>query len=132
MIGDSYVGIFRTLGLRGLKRDPDWVEWHKYTDPAAKFNSEVGRLEEIRFVETNHANALGKVGTSSVLGEGVVFGEDAVALAEASTPELRVEINVGQDFGRSHAVAWYGILEFGIIWDTGNAGQARIVHVGST
>jgi N4-gp56 family major capsid protein len=132
MIGDSYVGIFRTLGLRGLKRDPDWVEWHKYTDPASKFNSEVGRLEEIRFIETNHAKALQKVGTSSVLGEGVVFGEDAVALAEASTPELRVEINVGQDFGRSHAVAWYGILEFGIIWDTGNAGQARIVHVGST
>jgi N4-gp56 family major capsid protein len=132
MIGDSYIGIFRTLGLRGLKRDPDWVEWHKYTDPASKFNSEVGRMEEIRFIETNHANALGKVGTGSVLGEGVVFGEDSVAMAEAQTPELRVEINVGQDFGRSHAVAWYGVLEFGIIWDTGNAGQARIVHVGST
>lgn len=129
MIGDSYVGIFRTKGIRGLKRDPDWEEWHKYTDPSAKFNSEVGRLESIRFIETNHANALRLVGTGSALGEGVVFGDDAVAMAEAMTPELRAAIP--QDFGRARSVAWYGILAFDVIWDTGNAGQARIVHVGS-
>jgi N4-gp56 family major capsid protein len=128
--GDDYIGIFRTLGIRGLKRDPDWEEWHKYTDPSVKFNSEVGRIESIRFVETNHANALGKIGTSSVLGEGVVFGKDYCAMAEAMTPELRAAIP--GDFGRSKAVAWYGILAFDIIWDTGNAGQAKGVHVTST
>jgi N4-gp56 family major capsid protein len=127
--GDDYIGVFRTLGIRGLKRDPDWEEWHKYTDPAAKFNSEVGRMENIRFVETNHANAFGKVGTSAVLGEGVVFGADAVALAEVQTPELRAALP--QDFGRENAVAWYGILKMDVIWDTGNAGEAKIVHVGS-
>lgn len=128
--GDDYIAIFRTLGLRGIKRDPDWEEWHKYTDPSVKYNSEVGRVENIRFIESNHSNALGKVGASSVLGEGVVFGADAVALAEVSTPELRAAIP--QDFGRQRAVAWYGILAFDTIWDTGNAGQAKIVHVGST
>jgi N4-gp56 family major capsid protein len=127
--GDDYIGIFRTLGLRGIKRDPAWEEWHKYTDPAAKFNSEVGRVEQIRFIETNHANAMSKTGTNSVLGEGVVFGADGVAMAEAQTPELRAAIP--QDFGRSKAVAWYGILEFGIIWDTANAGEARVMHVTS-
>jgi N4-gp56 family major capsid protein len=130
--GDKYVGIFRTLGLRGIKRDPDWEEWHKYTDPQAKFNNEIGMIENVRFIETNHSNALAKQGTSSVLGEGVIFGSDGIALAEVQTPELRAQTNVGQDFGRAHAVAWYGILEFGIIWDTGNAGEARIVHVTST
>lgn len=128
--GDDYIGIFRRLALRGIRRDPDWEEWHKYTDPASKFNGETGRIERVRFIETNHGNALGKVGTSSVLGEGVVFGADNVALAEVLTPELRAAIP--QDFGRAQAVAWYGILQAGIIWDTGNAGQARIVHVGST
>jgi N4-gp56 family major capsid protein len=128
--GDDYVAIFRTLGLRGIKRDPAWEEWHKYTDPQAKFNNEIGRIENIRHIETNHANALGKVGTNSVLGEGVVFGSDAIAMAEVLTPELRAESK--GDFGRARAVAWYGILEFGIIWDTANAGQARIVHVGSS
>ncbi len=138
-IDGSYIGIFRTLSIRGIKRDPDWEEWHKYTDPASKYNSEVGRMENIRLIETNHGGtgsvastggALGKVGTNSVLGEGVIFGADAVALVEAMTPELRAA--VPQDFGRSKAVAWYGILEFDIVWDTANAGEARIMHVGST
>ena len=128
--GEDYVGIFRTLGLRGLKRDPAWEIWHQYTDPQAKYNNEIGKLEQVRFVESNHINALGTLGASSVLGEGVVFGEDAVGMAEALTPELRAAIPA--DFGRSRAVAWYGIIAFDIIWDTANAGQARIVHVSST
>lgn len=127
--GGDYLGIFRTLGLRGLKRDTKWEEWHKYTDPQAKFNGEVGRIEGVRFIETNHANALRKVGTGSVLGEGVVFGDEGVAMAEALTPELRAAIP--GDFGRSRAVAWYGILEFALIWDTANAGEAKVIHVGS-
>jgi|2_EtaG_2_1085320.scaffolds.fasta_scaffold31561_2 N4-gp56 family major capsid protein len=130
--GDDYLAIFRTLGLRGIKRDPAWEEWHKYTDPQAKYNNEIGRVENVRHIETNHNLALGKVGTGSVLGEGVVFGQDNVAMAEVLSPELRGQTNVGHDFGRSNAVAWYGILEFGIIWDTANAGQARIVHVTSS
>ena len=128
--GDDYVAIFRTLGLRGIKRDPAWEEWHKYTDPQAKYNNEIGRVENIRHVETNHANALAKKGTGSVLGEGVVFGQDNIGLSDVLTPELRAEAK--GDFGRSRAVAWYGILNFGIIWDTANAGQARIVHVTSS
>jgi hypothetical protein len=126
------MAIFRTLGMRGIKRDPAWEEWHKYTDPQAKYNNEIGKIENIRHLETNHANALGKKGTNSVLGEGVVFGQDAVAMAEVLTPEIRAQVNVGHDFGRSNAAAWYGILEFGIIWDTANAGEARIVHVTSS
>lgn len=129
-VDDDYIAITRTLGIRGLKRDPTWEEWHKYTDPSAKFNGEVGRLESVRFIKTNHNNALGNVGTGQVLGETVVFGKDAVAMAEAQTPELRASIP--GDFGRDKAVAWYGILEFGVIWPTANPGEAKIIHVGST
>lgn len=130
MVGGDYVGIFRTLGLRGIKRDPAWEEWHKYTDPQAKFNDEIGRIENVRFIRTNHGNALGRVGNSNVLGEGVVFGQDSVAMAEVLTPELRA--GLPQDLGRSKVVGWYGILEFGLIWDTANAGEARVVHVTSS
>lgn len=128
--GDDYIGIFRTLGLRGIKRDPTWEEWHKYTDPTAKFTGEVGRIEQVRMIETNHNRALGKIGTGSVLGEGVVFGQDAVGLAEVQAPELRAAIP--RDFGRSLAVAWYAILAFDILWDTANAGENRVIHVAST
>lgn len=128
--GNDYVGIFRTLGIRGLKRDPAWDQWHVYTDPSAKFNSEVGRIEGVRFQESNHSNALAKKGTGSVLGEGVIFGKDAVAMAEVLTPEMRAAIPA--DFGRSKAVAWYGILNFGAIWTTANAGEVKMIHVTSS
>ncbi len=128
--GNDYVGIFRTKGIRGIKSDADYEEWQKYTDPTNKFNSEQGRWESIRLIETNHANALANVGTASVLGEGVVFGSDAVVMAEAMMPELRAATPT--DFGRSKAVAWYGILEFGSVWgDSANKGEANVVHVGS-
>lgn len=133
-VDGDYLGIFRTRGLRGIKRDTAWADWHKYTDPQAKYNGEVGRIEGVRFIETNHSQALGNIGSGTppaqVLGEGVVFGDDAVGMAEAMTPELRAAMP--QDFGRAKAVAWYGILAFANIWNTGNPGEAKIVHVSST
>lgn len=128
--GDDYIGLVSTKAKRGIINDPAWEQWHKYTDPSNKFNSEIGRLENIRFIEINNSNALsGSLGSGGVLGEAVIFGEDAVTMAVAEDPELRAEIP--KDFGRLRSVAWYGILEFGIIWDTANAGEAKIVHVTS-
>jgi len=129
--GDDYVALIATKAKRGLLSDPAWQDWKKYTDPSAKYNGEIGRIENIRFVEVNHSNALsGTKGTGSVLGECVFFGRDAAAMAVAVDPELRV--GMPQDFGRARSVAWYGVLEFGIIWDTATAGEARIVHVTSS
>lgn len=129
--GDDYIALVNTKAKRGLITDAAWTDWVKYTDPTHKYNGEIGRLENIRFIEVNHSNALsGSLGSGSVLGECVFFGGDAVAMAVAQDPELRAAIP--QDFGRQKAVAWYGILDFGIIWDTANAGEAKIVHVTST
>lgn len=127
---DNYICLISTKAKRGLVNDPAWEQWHKYTDPSAKFNSEIGRIENIRFVEVNNTNALsGSLGSGGVLGEAVFFGDDAVAMAVAQDPELMAE--PPKDFGRQKSVAWYGILEFGLVWDTANAGEARIVHVTS-
>ena len=129
--GDDYIALASTKACRGVKSDPAFEIWHKYTDPSAKYNGEIGRIEGIRFIEINNTSALsGSKGTGSVLGEAVIFGEDAVAMAVVQDPELRAMIP--GDFGRQKAVAWYGILEFGVIWDTANAGEARIVRVTSS
>lgn len=129
--GDDYVGLVSTKAKRGVMGDPNFEVWHKYTDPAAKYNSEIGRLENIRFVEINNTGALSAApgASQTVQGEGVIFGADAVAMAVAEDPELRARIPT--DYGRSRGVAWYGILQFGMIWDTANAGEARVVHVTS-
>ena len=131
---DDYVCVLRTQAKRGLMRDPDWKDWKKYTDPSAKYNGEIGRIENIRFVETNHSSALASgLGTGAVLGEAVFFGEDPVVMAVAEDPHLIAEENVGSDFGRAKSVAWYGIYGFGQIWyDSANAGEARVVYMTST
>lgn len=129
--GDDYICIMITQAKRGLMRDPAWVDWKKYTDPAAKFNGEVGRIENIRFVETNHTSALSNnLGTGDVMGEAVFFGEDPVVMGVVEDPHLRAKES--EDYGRSKGVAWYGIYGFGQIWkDSANAGEARVVYMTS-
>lgn len=128
----DYMCLASTKALRGLKSDPDWEVWHKYTDPKAKYNSEVGKFEGVRFIEVNNTASLsGSLGTGSVLGEAIFFGDDAVAMAVAQDPELRAE--QPKDFGRSKSVAWYGVLNFKQIWsDSATAGEAKVVHVTSS
>ena len=132
-VDDDYVCVLVTQAKRGLMRDPAWVDWKKYTDPAAKFNGEIGRIENIRFVETNHTSALADgLGTGDVMGEAVFFGEDPVVMAVAEDPHLIAEDNVGHQFGRFKSVAWYGQYAFGQIWtDSANAGEARVVYMTS-
>lgn len=128
--GDDYIGLVSTKAKRGLMSDSNWEKWHQYVDPANKFKSEIGRLEGIRFIEINNTAALSNsLGSGGALGEAVFFGDDAVAMAVAEDPELRAAIP--QDFGRAKSVAWYGILEFGVVWNTANPGEAKIVHVTS-
>ena len=129
---DEYIVLASTKACRGIKQDPNFEVWHKYTDPKAKYNSEIGKLEQCRFIEINNTGALsGSLGLGGVLGEAVFFGDDAVSMAVAQDPELRAAIP--QDFGRLQSVAWYGVLEFGQIWaDSANAGEARVLHVTST
>jgi len=131
--GDDYVCIMITQAKRGLMSDPAWVDWKKYTDPAAKYNGEAGRIENIRFIETNHTSALADgLGAGDVMGEAVFFGQDPVTMAVAEDPHLIAEENVGHQFGRFKAVCWYGIYGFGQIWtDSANAGEARVVYMTS-
>ena len=129
--GEDYMCLISTKGRRGIMRDPNWEKWHTYCDAEAKFKGEIGRLEGIRFVESNNTNALsGSLGASSVLGEAVFFGDDPVAMASVHDPELRAKES--EDYGRSKGVAWYGIYGFDQIWkDSANDGEARVIHVTS-
>jgi len=128
--GDDYIALVSTKAKRGLLSDPAWEDWHKYTDPQSKYNGEVGRIENIRFIETNNNAALSNsVGSGSAVGEALFFGADSVVMAVALDPELRA--GIPGDFGRQKAVAWYGIMDFGLVWDTANAGEAKVIYFGS-
>lgn len=137
MVDGSYIGIFRTLGLTGIQDDPDFQQWHIYVNPESMFNSEVGRAHQTRFIETNHGGTtVGSVGlasgigTSSVLGEGVVFGEDAVCMIESAAPALIP--GKPDDYGRINSIAWYTQCEFSLKTDSVSSGRPRVIHVTST
>ncbi|HYE94549.1 MAG TPA: N4-gp56 family major capsid protein [Terriglobales bacterium] len=126
--GDEFYCLASTKACRGVRNDPEWIEAQKYKgDGAYLAKGEIGKVENIHVVEVNHTNALANnKGTGGVLGEFVVFGDDAAAMAVVEDPELRVALP--GNFGLQHAIAWVGLLNFGIVWDTANDGEARIIH----
>ena len=129
----NYIGLGSTKLLRGIKSDPDFQAWRYWLRPGdVLFKSEVGTVEQIRWIEVTNTDVLsGTKGVGSVLGEGLVFGEDGVAIAEVETPELRAAIPGG--YGRWKGMAWYGVLGYGLIWNaTSSAGEARVVYITGT
>jgi len=86
----------------------------QYADPEYRANSEVGQYYGTRFV-LDTAFLSNAVGASSLYGEAIFFGKEAVLEAMALQPEVRMKIPT--DYGRSKGVAWYGIFQFKKMWD---------------
>jgi len=126
--GDSYIGIFNWAATRSLRIDPLWKEWYVLGNPEKLQRGEIGMVENIRIIETNHDTVLQvtTVSGSTNVGQGFVFGDEAVAFAEAQSPELRLKI--ADDYGRNLGCAWYGQLGFGLYHATANPREARIIR----
>lgn len=131
--GDDYIMLSCRKTLRGLKQDSLWQQIHMYLHKGDLFfKGEAGKAENIRCVQVDREAAFSNTaGASTVLGEAVVFGDEAVGYAEAETPQLFADPNYQSDFGRSKAVAWRGIYVYGSVWDTATDGEAKIIRVGS-
>jgi N4-gp56 family major capsid protein len=132
--GEHYVGLLSTKALRGLRDDRVIEAWNMYLRKGDHlYRGEIGQIESVRLVEVTNENALSNsVGSGNVLGEGVVFGRDAVARIEIEFPHLRVQPNYSADFGRRHAVAWYGTVAFGVKWPSASDREAKIVRITSS
>ena len=84
-------------------------------------NGEIGRYENVRFVEQTN---IAKAGFTNALSNwAYFFGADTVAEGIAVPEEMRGKIP--GDYGRSRGVAWYYVGGFGLVHTA--AAQARIV-----
>ena len=54
-INGSYVGIIHPDVAYDLMSDPKWVNVKTYSDPEGIFQGEIGKIENVRFVETSEA-----------------------------------------------------------------------------
>lgn len=132
--GEHYIGLMSTKALRGLRDDRVIEAWNMYLRKGDHlYRGEIGQIESVRMVEVTNESALSNsVGTGSVLGEGVIFGKDAVARIEIEFPHLRAQMNYEADFGRRNAVAWYGTVAFGVKFPVNTDRLAKIVRITSS
>jgi N4-gp56 family major capsid protein len=135
-LGDDYYALAWPTTLRTFKNNLETI--HQYSDTGFKLimNGEIGRYENVRYVEqTNIAKGVGTTGISTANGGDMVgwsqaksdwiffFGNDTVAEAIAVPEEMRGKIPT--DYGRSKGVAYYYLGGFGIVHTL--ASNARIV-----
>lgn len=128
--GNYYVCFVHPHQSRALRDDPAWIEASKYGAVDQLFTGEIGRIEDVRFIETtlmrNGACASDDDAYLAALAHGadgapaevdvfqsVLFGEDYFAMATAMPVELRD--NGVVDFGREHSLAWYAIWGTGVL-----------------
>jgi N4-gp56 family major capsid protein len=128
--GDYFICFVHPHQSRTLRDDPAWINASRYGAPVQLFNGEIGRIDDVRFIETTlmsngnaatsdpsydvtlHSYALGD-GTTGNLYKSVIFGEMYFGFAVSLPVELRD--NGVVDFGREHGLAWYAIWGTGVL-----------------
>lgn len=130
--GDAYFCFVHPHQSRRLRDDPAWINISNYSDPSLQVTGEIGRIEDVRFIETTNITLI-KQGTQDIWADNadttdntvvaanantdvyqaIILGDWAVGLAEGLPVELRD--NGVQDYGRKHSLAYYGIWGAGLI-----------------
>lgn len=131
--GTSWICFVHPHQSRTLRDDPAWINASNYGAPTQLFNGEIGRIDDVRFIETtmmcNGAAAVNSVSYDKTLVKGytdeesntnavdvyqaVLFGDAYYAMAISLPVELRD--NGVEDFGRRRSLAWYSIFGVGLL-----------------
>ena len=116
--GNYYICFVHPHQSRDLRDDNAWINASNYGAPTQLFTGEIGRIDDVRFIETTLMcnGAAGeddpaykadlKAGAVPVY-QSVLFGENYYGIAFGLPMELRDE--PPKDFGREHGLAWYAI-----------------------
>jgi N4-gp56 family major capsid protein len=113
-LGETYVCFIHPHQSRRLRDDPEFIEVTKYAAPGNFLLGEIGRLNDVVFIETTQVKQIANAGGKTVY-QSIFLGDNAFGHAIS----LPVELRDGGilDFGREHALAWYAIWGLGLITD---------------
>ena len=82
-IDGSYVGIIHPDVAYDLMSDPKWVNVKTYSDPEGIYNGEIGKIENVRFVESTEAKIFEKTGAGGRdVYSTLILGENAYGTTE--------------------------------------------------
>jgi len=111
-----YVCIIDPKQARDMRDDTAWISAHKYTDPNAMYVGEIGRYENVIFIETTQMPTTTGTGSGNIdIHSAIMIGANAVGYAESLPMELRQD--PPSDLARKTKFGWYAILGAGIIND---------------
>lgn len=127
-LGETYVCFVHPHQSRWLRNDPQFIEMTKYAAPGNFMMGEIGRLNDVVFIETTQVKrtpngaGTGYTGDTAGVGNGSADRYDAIFIGDNAfghAISLPVELRDGGilDFGREHALAWYAIWGLGLITD---------------
>lgn len=120
--GEFFVCIAHPHQLRQLRDDSNWVNANTYNGRVQLYKGEVGMYEGCIFISTTNmpemtnAEVIAKYGAGYLATKGweaVFIGENSFAWAIALDVEMRDDGVI--EFGRKHALAYYGIWGSGVI-----------------
>lgn len=113
-LGETYVCFIHPHQSRQLRDDPEFIEVTKYAAPGNFMLGEIGRLNDVVFIETTQIKQVPGANGLPVY-QSIFLGDNAFGHAIS----LPVELRDGGilDFGREHALAWYSIWGLGLITD---------------
>lgn len=110
---DHWVCFVHPHQSRNLRDDADWVTVGKL-DPQRLYNGEIGRIDDVIFVETTQVSIDHNAAATPVdIYSALMIGDNAFGKAVALPVEMRD--NGVVDFGRERDLAWYSILGEGVI-----------------
>ena len=114
-IGDSYIAIIHPYAAYDLKTCKEFIEAHKYADPDTMYRGEIGKLGNIRFIETSEA----KIWKDATCPEGLavfstlVLGAHAYGVTELEGGGLEhivKQLGYGDDpLNQRASVGWKGM-----------------------
>jgi N4-gp56 family major capsid protein len=126
--GTAWICFVHPHQSRGLRDDNAWIEASKYGAPDQLFSGEIGKIDDVRFIETTimpngvapvadpaykASLVKGTAGNVADIFQAIIFGADYYAVAFGLPVELRD--NGVVDFGREHGLAWYSIWGTGLL-----------------
>jgi len=127
--GDQvYVCFAHPHQLRDLKDDSRWQSITAYASPGNFLRGEVGRIDDVLFIETTQMpyvdtsgnvfadatdTTVNETGGSVTVYKAAVLGDYAVGLGVGLPVELRDDGVI--DHGRKHRLAWYSIYGAGVL-----------------
>lgn len=84
-VGDSFVAVIHPNVACDLMTSDAWLDVHKYATPENIYNGEIGKIGNVRFVQTTEAKVFKKAGASQApVYATMVFGSNAYAVTDVT------------------------------------------------